>query len=209
MMKQIRYLATHLFLLLAILFSVNFINLANASEEAMKPELPKAKQTSLGLYMTAAEAYGKWQADPENIKILDVRTTEEFLHTGHAPMAWNVPLMSQTYEWDAQKEYFRMKPNPDFIDQVLRFAKPSDTLLVMCRSGPRGAMAVNRLAEAGFTNVFNITDGMEGDEVKDPESLYNGQRLKNGWKNSGIPWTYTPDPERMQFVKFETKEKSE
>jgi rhodanese-related sulfurtransferase len=70
-------------------------------------------------------------------------------------------------------------------------------LLVMCRSGPRGAMAINLLAKAGFTNVYNITDGMEGDAVKDPNSVFNGQRLVNGWKNSGLPWTYEINPERM------------
>ena len=168
--------------------------------------LPKAKQTSLGLYLTAKEAHGKWQAEPKNVTILDVRTTEEYLFVGHAPMAWNVPLMSQTHEWDADKNNFAMKPNPDFIDQVKEFAQPSDTILVMCRSGGRSAMAVNKLAEAGFTSVYNITDGMEGDAVKDPGSVYQGQRLRNGWKNSGIPWTYQPDPERMRFVAKETKE---
>lgn len=34
----------------------------------------------------------------------------------------------------------------------------------MCRSGGRSAAAVNLLAGAGFTNVYNITDGMEGDK---------------------------------------------
>ena len=171
-----------------------------------EPELHKEKQTSLGLYLNAKEAYEKWRADPDKVTVLDVRTTEEYLHVGHAPMAWNVPLLSQTYEWDAGKQHFSMRPNPDFITQVMDFAKSFDTILVMCRSGGRSAMAVNKLAEAGFTNVYNITDGMEGDAVKDPESVYQGQRLKNGWKNSGIPWTYQPDPERMRFVKSETKE---
>ena len=168
--------------------------------QPLGPGLPKAKQTSLELYVTAKEAFEKWQADPDNITILDVRTTEEYLFIGHAPMAWNVPLVSQTYEWDADKQYFAMKPNPDFIAQVMGFAKPSDTILVMCRSGGRSAMAVNMLAKAGFTNVYNITDGMEGDAVKDPESVYQGQRLKNGWKNSGIPWIYQADPQKMHFV---------
>lgn len=50
------------------------------------------------------------------------------------------------------------------------------------------------MAKAGFQNVYNITDGFEGDAVEDPQSLYVGQRLKNGWKNSGIPWTYKVNP---------------
>ncbi|TWU31307.1 rhodanese-like domain-containing protein [Novipirellula artificiosorum] len=52
------------------------------------PSVAKAKQTVLGLYVTAQEAYAIWQADPDNVKILDVRTPEEFLFVGHPPMAW-------------------------------------------------------------------------------------------------------------------------
>jgi rhodanese-related sulfurtransferase len=169
-------------------------------------EVPKAKQTSLGLYLTAAEAYEKWRADPEHIKVLDVRTTEEYLFVGHAPMAWNVPLMSQTYQWNADKQSFAMQPNPDFVSQVMEFAGPTDTLLVMCRSGGRSAMAVNTLAEAGFTNVYQIVDGMEGDVITDPESVFKGQHLMNGWKNSGNPWTYQPEPRQMRFISKETVE---
>jgi hypothetical protein len=51
-------------------------------------------------------------------------------------------------------------------------------------------MAVDRLAEAGFQNVYNVVDGMEGDAIVDSESVLHGQRMKNGWKNSGLPWTY-------------------
>ena len=47
----------------------------------------EARQTKLGLYVTAKEAYDMWQADPEGVKILDVRTPEEWVFTGHAPMA--------------------------------------------------------------------------------------------------------------------------
>ena len=50
-------------------------------------------------------------------------------------------------------------------------------------------MAVNALAKAGFAKVYNIIDGFEGDMVEDPESVYHGMRMRNGWKNSA-PWTY-------------------
>ena len=69
-----------------------------------------------------------------------------------------------------------MKPNPDFLSQVKEVAQSTDTILVMCRSGGRSAMAVNQLAEAGFRNVYNITDGMEGDAVEEPGSVFQGQR---------------------------------
>lgn len=57
-------------------------------------------------------------------------------------------------------------------------------------------MAVNQLAAAGFTNVYNIIDGMEGDLVEDKQSVFFGKRMVNGWKNSA-PWVYTIDPEKI------------
>jgi rhodanese-related sulfurtransferase len=160
-------------------------------------ELPKGKQTTLGLYVTAREAYEKWQADPENVMILDVRTPEEFIFIGHPTMAWKIPVATQTYEWDAAKEEFPMKLLPDFVARVSKVAKPGDTIMAMCRSGGRSAIAVNLLAQSGFKNVYNIVDGMEGDTVDDAQSVFAGQRLKNGWKNSGCPWTYKQTTERM------------
>ena len=79
--------------------------------------LPKGKQTSLGLYVTAKEAYEKWNAEPEKVMILDVRTPEEFLFVGHPPMAWKIPIAAQSYEWDADKGKFPMKLLPDFVSQ--------------------------------------------------------------------------------------------
>ena len=159
--------------------------------------LPKAKQTLLGLYVTAREAYEQFRAAPDTVKIIDVRTPEEFMWVGHAPMAWKVPLVAVTYQWDAEKNQFPAHPLPDFVARVQRVATPDDTLMVMCRSGGRSAMAVNLLAQAGFKNVYNIIDGMEGDAVNDPVSVFHGQRLRNGWKNSGCPWTYELTGDRL------------
>jgi rhodanese-related sulfurtransferase len=169
---------------------------ADTNEKATSP-LPAAKQTTLGLYATAKDAYELWRAAPEAIKIIDVRTPEEFLFIGHADMAWNIPLAKQSYEWDPEKKQLPMSLLPDFVTRVQTVAGTDDTLLVMCRSGGRSAMAVNLLAQAGFKNVYNITDGVEGDAVKEPNSVFHGQRLVNGWKNSALPWTYAIDPDRM------------
>lgn len=159
------------------------------------------KQTVLGLYVTAKEAYSKWCAAPETVKIIDVRTPEEFIFVGHPEMAWKIPFAAQSYEWDAAKGQFPMQLLPDFVSRVQQVAKPDDTLMVMCRSGGRSAMAVNLLAKAGFKNVHNIIDGMEGDTVSDPDSVFAGQHLKNGWKNSGNPWTYKLTQERLVLPK--------
>jgi len=199
-MKPNQIFPINLPLFICTFVSLFFMVTVSASEEATKPELPKGKQTSLELYVTAEEAYDKWLAAPDEVKVLDVRTLEEFIYIGHAPMAWNIPLVSQTHDWDADKGYFAYQPNPDFISLVKEVAAPTDTIVVMCRSGGRSAMAVNLLAENGYTNVYQITDGMEGDKVKNPESPVKGQRLVNGWKNSGAPWTYEIDIERVKLT---------
>jgi len=161
--------------------------------------IPEGKRTVPGLYVTAREAYEKWRADPEKIMILDVRTPEEFLFVGHPSMAWKIPVAQQVYEWDAEKSQFPMKLLPDFVSRVQSVLKLNDTIQVMCRSGGRSAMAVNLLAKAGFKHVFQILDGMEGDLVTDHDSVFFGQRLRNGWKNSGCPWTDKLTPERTLF----------
>ena len=167
-----------------------------------RPSIPKEKQTTLGLYLTAREAHDKWKADPERVKIIDVRTPEEYMFVGHPTMAWMIPLAVQSYVWDEAKGQFPMRPLADFVSRVQTIAKPDDTICVMCRSGGRSAMAANLLARAGFKQVFQIVDGMEGDVVTDPDSVFNGQRLKNGWKNSRCPWTYKLTPERMVLAEM-------
>ena len=173
------------------------INASADADEQAASQLPAGKQTTLGLYVTATEAYEMWQAAPDKIKIVDVRTPEELIFVGNPDMAWKIPIATQSDQWDAEKQKFPMKVLPDFVDRVQTVAEPDDTLLVMCRSGGRSAMAVNALAKAGFSNVYTITDGMEGDSVKDPDSVFDGKRLVNGWKNSGLPWSYRVDPDRM------------
>jgi rhodanese-related sulfurtransferase len=90
-----------------------------------------------------------------------------------------------------------MTANPNFIAEVVQKFKPSDTILVICRSGNRSAAAVNAMAAAGFKTAHSITEGFEGDRVKDPNSSFYGKRLKNGWKNAGLPWTDQLNPQLM------------
>ena len=164
--------------------------------------LHPAKRTKLGLYVTAKEAYEQWRAAPDKVLLVDVRTPEEFMWVGHAPMAWKIPVVAVSYNWDVDKKQFPGRPLPDFVARVQQVAKTEDTLMVMCRSGGRGAIAANQLAAAGYTHVYNIIDGMEGDTVDEPDSVFRGQRLKNGWKNSGCPWTYELTSERMVLSKW-------
>ncbi len=151
---------------------------------------PEKWRTNLGLYVTSKEAYEMWKAEPERIKIIDVRTPEEYWMIGHAEMARNIPLAFIKYTWDFERDEYVAEPNQEFLSAAKNVYSPTDTILVTCRSGERSALAVNILANAGFVNVYNIIDGFEGDKVNDPESAYHRKRMKNGWKNSGLPWTY-------------------
>jgi rhodanese-related sulfurtransferase len=187
-----------------LLFAAGILFVATPSAvgaEAEKPavagnDIPKGKQTTLGLYVTAAQAHDMWKAAPDKVKVIDVRTPEEFAFVGHPEMAWNIPLAFVTYEGKGGKFEYGKKMNAAFVAQVKEIAQPDDVLLLTCRSGGRGAMAVNQLAAAGFTKAYNIVDGIEGDLVEDPQSVHHGKRMKNGWKNSA-PWVYDIDPEKI------------
>ena len=80
--------------------------------------LPKSKQTSLGLYVTALEAYEMWKADPDRIKIIDVRTPEEYGFIGHPDQAWNIPLAFVTYRRQKGLTIYGPKWNPSFVEEV-------------------------------------------------------------------------------------------
>ncbi len=121
------------------------------SAQTTEPELPKEKQTTLGLYVTSDEAYEMWKENPENVHILDVRTLEEYYYVDHAAMATNIPVFLETYQLDTIKADLAMQLNPDFLTEVKATYKPNDIILITCRSGGRSAFAVNKLAEAGFT----------------------------------------------------------
>jgi len=111
-------------------------------------KLPEGKQTTLGLYVTAKDAYEMWKAAPDDVTVIDVRTPEEYALIGHAEMAWNVPLGFITYQRTDGKFEHGVNMNPDFVAEVKGLSDPTATLLVMCRSGGRSAMAVNQLAAA-------------------------------------------------------------
>jgi rhodanese-related sulfurtransferase len=71
----------------------------------------------------------------------------------------------------------------------------TSTIILMCRSGDRSARAADLLGKAGYTNVYSVVDGFEGDIAK--EGDHKGQRAVNGWKNAGLPWTYDLTKSKM------------
>jgi rhodanese-related sulfurtransferase len=174
--------------------------ISGQAQPVVETELPKSKQTDLGLYITSREAYEQWTINPDRVKILDCRTPEEYAFVGHAPMAYNVPNKFFTYQYDTEKKEPVMVNNLYFLEEIKKKFKTDDTIFIMCRSGGRSASSVNILAAAGFKNVYNIVDGFEGDSITDPGSYFDGKRIRNGWKNSGAPWTYSLNPELMYLT---------
>ncbi len=166
-------------------------------------QVPTAKQTRPGLYLDAKEAYALKQQLGENALFIDIRTRGEVSYTGMATVAdAHVPLFEHppNAPWDDKAGRFKMEFNNDFEGEVARRMAArglgkNDTVIVMCRSGDRSTKAVNLLAEAGYTKVFTVVDGFEGDTAKDGPNA--GKRVVNGWKNAGLPWTYKLDKDKL------------
>ena len=88
------------------------------------------KQTVLGLYVTAKEAFAKWHVAPNKIKILDVRTQGEYIFVGHAPMAVNIPLKYLKSGVDLEKMKPALLLNKKFVDEVKNKFEKTDTIMI-------------------------------------------------------------------------------
>lgn len=168
--------------------------------------LPAAKRTAAELYLTAVEAHALIAAQPAKVLFLDVRTPGELMFAGvPTTIDANVPVMllPARPSWDATRHAFRLEPNADFVAEVGRRVAqkglcPEDPIVVICLAGERAARAANLLTQAGYTQVFTITDGFEGDLAT--EGPHADRRTVNGWKNAGLPWTYRLDAAKMYKV---------
>ena len=105
--------------------------------------------------------------------IVDVRTAEERKFVGHVPGTLDVA-------WATGTSFTR---NPRFVRELEAKTGKSAAIVLLCRSGNRSAQAAEAAAKAGFTHVFNVTEGFEGDLDE------AGRRgLRNGWRFHGLPW---------------------
>lgn len=158
--------------------------------------LPASKQTLSKKYLSAKEAYEMKTRNPDKVLFIDVRTPAETEYVGIADtIDANIPYMQDDYTtWDESHKRFQMTPNSGFtmkVDDALKahHLTHADTVILMCRSGDRSAAAANLLTKDGYTNVYSVYEGFEGDMGKDGES--KGRRTVNGWKNAGLPWGYS------------------
>ncbi len=166
-------------------------------------QVPQAKQTKPGLYLDAKEAAVLKQQLGERALLIDIRTRGEVSYTGMATLVdAHVPLLEHPpyAAWDEKAGRFRLEYNNDFDTEVARrlAAKGLDkdaTVILICRSGDRSSKAVNLLAELGYTRVYTVVDGFEGDVAREGPDA--GKRVVNGWKNAGLPWTYRLDKDKL------------
>ena len=88
----------------------------------------------------SATEFQKKISEP-GVVILDVRTAGEFMG-GHLAKAINIDVEGMTFDGDIAK-----------LDK-------SATYAVYCHSGRRSGIAVGKMKDAGFKNLFNLTNGV-------------------------------------------------
>ncbi len=124
----------------------------------------------------AAKALLDCEADA---RLIDVRSAVEFEYVGHPVGAIHVP-------W---KDYPDWRENPDFVADVSaalggsvndNYDRP---VLLICRSGARSYSAAERLGASGYTQLYNVEEGFEGDKDADQH-----RGTINGWRFRGLPW---------------------
>ncbi len=175
---------------------------------APEPKDPK-KQTPWGLYLTAAEAFALKQAKGPDVLFVDVREPIEIMFTGFTDVVdINIPyLLVNPAKWNSKKPVLAMEPNPGFAAGVkaaltARGLDKSAPVILMCRSGgTRGAPSALALKGLDLEQVYVVVDGFEGSVAKnDPNGPW---RRVNGWKNTGLPWSYKLDPKKIYLRSIE------
>ncbi len=165
--------------------------------------LPANKRTQSGLYLSAAEAGILLDAIGDRVLFIDVRTRGELIFNGMpSTVDAHVPFLLDPLDvrWDEAKGAYQLERNPDFVAAVdRRLAQKSLShdaiVVVICQGGIRAAAAADALAQAGYRQAYAVVDGFEGDPA--PDGPRKGQRVVNGWRNAGLPWTTKLDHARM------------
>src|ERR1035437_7164878 len=85
--------------------------------------------------------------------LVDVRTPEERKFVGHVPGSQHVVWASGT----------AMTRNPRFVRELEAKVGKDANVLLLCRSGKRSDLAADAAAKAGFTRVYNVLEGFEGE----------------------------------------------
>lgn len=177
---------------------------SNTLLAAPEPSDPK-KQTPWHLYVDSKESYEMKQDQGDKVLFVDVRDPIEIMFTGFTDVVdINIPFkLANRSKWNPKKPVFNMETNPDFEKDiaaalVARGLSKEAPVILMCRSGgTRGAPSAKLLWGKGYKSVYVVTDGFEGGKIKEGER--KNWRLVDGWKNSGLPWSYKINKEKIYF----------
>lgn len=159
------------------------------------------KVTELGLYLSSTDAYSFLQDHPETV-FIDTRDPVEISVMGH-PQGIDaiVPINVHSNEYIESRAEYALVRNPQFeaswanLSADLGVAK-DDLIIVTCGNGRRSAIAVDALFAQGYTNVWHIVDGYDGEEVEDR----NGRNTQNAWRLAGLPWEDTDTLPGSEFM---------
>jgi rhodanese-related sulfurtransferase len=129
----------------------------------------------------AKEAHKLLLDNPRSV-LVDIRSTMEFLFVGHPAGAIHVAWIDEP-EWTV---------NPHFVTDVRKIMLGGATshediggapVVLICRSGKRSIDAGKALLAAGFSDVYYVDEGFEGEL---DEQRHRG--TVNGWRFHGLPW---------------------
>jgi rhodanese-related sulfurtransferase len=107
------------------------------------------------------------------VPLVDVRSSEERKFVGHVPGSLHVSWATGT----------ALTRNPRFVRELETKVRKDQPVLLLCRSGKRSAAAAEAAHKAGFTLVFNVLEGFEG-EI----DAQQHRGLSDGWRFRGLPW---------------------
>ncbi|HSG11655.1 MAG TPA: rhodanese-like domain-containing protein [Gammaproteobacteria bacterium] len=131
--------------------------------------------------LTPVEAWKMLEAN-QRVVMIDVRSSMEYLFVGHPRGSVHVPWIDAP-SWTV---------NPDFITEVRKvmlggigIGEHGDDapVVLICRSGKRSLEAGKLLINNGFTTVYNVEEGFEGE--------LDGEHHRStvgGWRFHGLPW---------------------
>lgn len=105
--------------------------------------------------------------------LVDVRSQAELDLVGRVPEAVHI-------EWAF---YPGMVANVEFGPQLQAQITPDQTVIFMCRTGGRSHNAAVLAQKLGYSHVFNMAEGFEGEA-----NAQKQRTLINGWKQAGLPW---------------------
>ena len=164
--------------------------------------VPEEMRTQQGLYLLPVQAHQFVRAQKGKVLFIDVRTRAEAQFLGMAtPVDALVPYVEfQEFmtDWDETRGFYKLEPFSDFVPEVARRLQAkgltkSDPVVLICRAGERSSRAANLLADSGYTRVYTVVYGFEG-QLSD-----KGRRTVNGWKNANLPWSFELDKSKMYF----------